>query len=84
MLNYRNNARLQEQKEYTGLPLTLRIQDILYKNTEQESKKVNEQDRPKKMKIGFEHHCMLNTVKMIEILPHWRIQCPTHENMKGI
>ena len=25
MLIYRNNARLQEQKEYTGLPLTLRI-----------------------------------------------------------
>lgn len=67
MLFYRDNARLQEQKGYTGLPLTLRIQDILYKNTEQESKKVNKKDRPKKMKIGFEHHCMLNTVKVIEI-----------------
>ena len=73
MLIYRNKARLQEQKEYTGLPLTLRIQDILYKNTEQKSKKMNEQDRPKMMKIGFENHCMLNTVKMTEILPHLRI-----------
>lgn len=44
---------LQEQKEYTGLPLTLRVQDILYKSTEQESKKVNEQDRPEMMKIDW-------------------------------
>lgn len=53
---YRNNARLQEQKEYAGLPLTLRIQDILYKNVERERKKVNERDRPKEDRFWASLH----------------------------
>lgn len=71
--NSQNNTKFQEQKKYPGLPFTLRIQYIFCENTEKESKKVTEQDLPKMIKIGFERYSMLNTIKMIEILIHWRI-----------
>lgn len=41
--------------------------------TEQESKKVTEQDLPKLIKTGFGCYGRLNTTKIIEILIHWRI-----------
>lgn len=71
MIIYRNNSKFHEQIEDAGLPFTLRIEYILCENTEQESKNVTEQNL-KMIKIGFEHYCMLNTIKMIEILIHWR------------
>lgn len=55
---------LQEQKEYTGLPLTLRVQDILYKSTEQESKKSERAGQTRDDEDRLNTINILNTVKM--------------------
>lgn len=73
MVTYRNNTKFQKQKEDAGLPFTLRIQYMFCENTEQESKKVTEQDLPKLIKTGFGCYGRLNTIKIIEILMHCRI-----------